>query len=138
MQVPKETGPGGKFIKRKVVKTIFDRNTLPPLAYRKSHSWKIDICAHISFVLFYFDLFRFVSICFVLFRFVLYRNPFNDNSRYPENIFTIDNPKFDQHILDVYWTELQLNKANTSEKATFIWLISTPELSTNTMTLDFI
>ena len=39
---------------------------------------------------------------------------FNDTSRYIEHIFTIDNPKFEKHIPDIYPTELQLNKANTS------------------------
>ena len=33
---------------------------------------------------------------------------FNDTSRYPDDIFTIDNPEFDQHIPDIYPTELQL------------------------------
>ena len=34
------------------------------------------------------------------------------------DIFTIDNPEFEKHIPDIYPTELQLNKANTSEKET--------------------
>ena len=32
------------------------------------------------------------------------------------NIFTIDNPEFEKHITDIYPAELQLNKANTSDK----------------------
>ena len=41
---------------------------------------------------------------------------FNDTSRYLDDIFTIDNPEFYKHIPDMYPTELQLNKANTSDK----------------------
>ena len=41
---------------------------------------------------------------------------FNDTSRYLDDIFTIDNPKFAEHIPDIYPRELQLNKANTSDK----------------------
>ena len=41
---------------------------------------------------------------------------FNDTSRYLHDIFTCDNPEFDKHIPDIYPTELQLNKANTSDK----------------------
>ena len=40
---------------------------------------------------------------------------FNDTSRYLDDIFTIDNPEFEKHILDIYQTELQFNKANTSD-----------------------
>ena len=43
---------------------------------------------------------------------------FNDTSRYLDDIFTIDNPEFEKHIPDIYPTELQLNKANTSDKET--------------------
>ena len=41
---------------------------------------------------------------------------FNDTSRYLGDIFTIDNPEFEKHIPDIYPAELQLNKANTSDK----------------------
>ena len=44
---------------------------------------------------------------------------FNDTSRYLDDIFTIDNPEFEKHVSDIYPTELQLNKANTSDKETF-------------------
>ena len=37
---------------------------------------------------------------------------FNDTSRYLDDIFTIDNPAFPEHIPDIYPRELQLNKAN--------------------------
>ena len=43
---------------------------------------------------------------------------FNDTSRYLDDIFTIDNPEFDKHISDIYPAELQMNKANTSDKET--------------------
>ena len=43
----------------------------------------------------------------------------NDTSRYLDDIFTIDNPEFQKkNIHDIYQTELQLNKANTSDKET--------------------
>ena len=41
---------------------------------------------------------------------------FNDASRYLDDIFTIDNPEFEKHIPDIYPAELQLNKANNSDK----------------------
>ena len=43
---------------------------------------------------------------------------FNDTSRYLDDIFTIENPEFAEHIPDIYPRELQLNKANTSDKET--------------------
>ena len=45
---------------------------------------------------------------------------FNDTSRYLDDILTIDNPEFEQHISDihVYPAELQLNKANACDKET--------------------
>ena len=43
---------------------------------------------------------------------------FIDTSRYLDDIFTIDNPEFEKHIPDIYPAELQLNKANTSDKET--------------------
>ena len=43
---------------------------------------------------------------------------FNDTSRYLDDIFTIDNPTFTEHIPDIYPRELQLNKANTCDKET--------------------
>ena len=43
---------------------------------------------------------------------------FNDTSRYLDDIVTIDNPDFEKHIPDMYPTELQLNKAITSDKET--------------------
>ena len=43
---------------------------------------------------------------------------FNDTSRYLDGIFTIDNSEFEKHIPDIYPTELQLNKAKTTDKET--------------------
>ena len=43
---------------------------------------------------------------------------FNDTSRYLDDIFTIDNPEYAEHKPDIYPRELQLNKANTSDKET--------------------
>ena len=45
---------------------------------------------------------------------------FNDTSRYLDDtcIFTIDNPEFEKYIPDIYHADLQLNKANTSDKET--------------------
>ena len=43
---------------------------------------------------------------------------FNDTSRYLDDIFTIDNPDFEKYIPDIYPAELQLNKANSSDKQT--------------------
>ena len=45
-------------------------------------------------------------------------NMFNDTSRYLDDIFTIDNPAFEKYIPDIYRAELQLNKANPSDKET--------------------
>ena len=45
---------------------------------------------------------------------------FNNTSRYLDDtcIFTIDKPAFTEHIPNIYHAELQLNKANTSDKET--------------------
>ena len=43
---------------------------------------------------------------------------FNDTSRYLDDIFTIDNLEFEKYFPDIYPAELQLNKANTSDKET--------------------
>ena len=44
---------------------------------------------------------------------------FHGTSRYLVDIFTIDNPEFEKHTPGIYRTELQLNKANTSDKETY-------------------
>ena len=41
---------------------------------------------------------------------------FKDTSRYLDDIFTIDNHEFAEHISDIYPRELQLNKANILSK----------------------
>ena len=71
---------------------------------------------------------------------------FNDTSRYRDDMFTIDNPEFEKHIPDVYPAELQLNKANTSDKETSFLDLNIkvmvvtfiPVFTTNAMTLDFL
>ena len=42
----------------------------------------------------------------------------NDTSRCLDDIFIIDNPEAEKYIPDIYPMELQLNKANTSDKET--------------------
>ena len=41
---------------------------------------------------------------------------FKETSRYLDDIYTIDNPEFAEHNNNIYPRELQLNKANTSDK----------------------
>ena len=41
---------------------------------------------------------------------------FNDTSPYLDDVFIIDDHEFEKHIPDTYPVELQLNKANTSDK----------------------
>ena len=43
---------------------------------------------------------------------------FTDTSRYFDDIFTINNPEFVEHISDINPRELQVNKANTLDKET--------------------
>ena len=46
---------------------------------------------------------------------------FNSTSRYLDDLLNIDNPCFEQMVGQVYPTELQLNKANSSDtKALFL------------------
>ena len=40
---------------------------------------------------------------------------FNSTSRYLDDLLNIDNPYFEQMVGQIYPTELQLNKANSSE-----------------------
>ena len=73
---------------------------------------------------------------------------FNDTSLCLDDVFTFDNPEFAEHILDIYPRELQLNKANTSDKETsfldlniklkLLVLIFTQAFTTNAMTLGFL
>ena len=71
---------------------------------------------------------------------------FNDTSRYLDDIVTIDNPEFEKNIPDIYPTELQLNKANTSYKGTSFLVLNIKDIgsdvhtsfTTNAMTSDFL
>ena len=51
---------------------------------------------------------------------------FNSTSRYLDDLFNIDNPYFEQMVGQIYPTELQLNKANSSdtEAPFFVWNLS--------------
>ena len=57
---------------------------------------------------------------------------FNDTSRYLDDIFTVDNPEFAEHIPDIYPRELQLNKANTSDKETSFLDLNIKVVGSNT------
>ena len=74
------------------------------------------ICAPLIRICFYFMR----KILYLTFTNLLYDliDLFNDTSQYLGDMFTIDYPEFEKHIPDIYPTELQLNKANTSEKET--------------------
>ena len=43
---------------------------------------------------------------------------FNSTSRYLDDLLNIDNPYFEQMVGQIYPTELQLNKANSSDNET--------------------
>ena len=58
----------------------------------------------------------------------------NDTSRYLDDIVTIDNPEFAEHISDIYSRELQLNKANTSDKETSFLVINIKVIRSNIYT----
>ena len=62
---------------------------------------------------------------------------FNDTSRYRDDIFTIDNPEFVEHIPDIYPREFQLNKPNTSDKETSFLDLNIKVLSSNIHTSVF-
>ena len=40
---------------------------------------------------------------------------FNSTSRYLDDLLNVDNPYFEQMVGQIYYTELQLNKANSSD-----------------------
>ena len=44
----------------------------------------------------------------------------SSTSRYLDDLLNIDNPYFEQMVGQIYPTELQLNKANSSDKAPFL------------------
>ena len=56
---------------------------------------------------------------------------FNDTSRYLDDIFTIDNPAFSEHIPDIYSRELHLNKANTSDTETYFLALNIKIIGSN-------
>ena len=56
---------------------------------------------------------------------------FNDISRYLDDIFTIDNPEIVEHIPDIYPRELQLNKANISDKETSFLCLNIKVIGSN-------
>ena len=64
---------------------------------------------------------------------------FNNTSRYLDDIFNINNVYFDNMVSQIYPSELQLNKANTSDtEAAFLDLylsIFLPKLMINVTTL---
>ena len=46
---------------------------------------------------------------------------FNSTSRYLDNLLNIDNTYFEQMVGQIYPTELQLNKANSSDTVAPFW-----------------
>ena len=46
---------------------------------------------------------------------------FNSTSRYLDDLLNIDNPYFDQMVGQIYPTELQLKKANSSDTEAPFW-----------------
>ena len=46
---------------------------------------------------------------------------FNSTSRYLDDLINIYNPYFEQMIGQIYPTELQLNKANSSDTEALFW-----------------
>ena len=46
---------------------------------------------------------------------------FNSTSRYLDGLLNIDNPYFEQMVGQIYPTELQLNKANSSDTEAPFW-----------------
>ena len=62
-------------------------------------------------------VFQWVLIVLLLLQICFYfvmRETFNSTSRYLDNLLNIDNPYFEQMVGQIYPTELQLNKANSS------------------------
>ena len=47
---------------------------------------------------------------------------FNSTSRYLDDLLNIDNPYFKQMVGQIYLTELQLNKANSSDTDLRFWI----------------
>ena len=51
---------------------------------------------------------------------------FNSISRYIDDLLNIDNPYFEQMVGQIYSTELQLNKANSSNTEAAYWTRTCP------------
>ena len=51
---------------------------------------------------------------------------FNSTSRYLDDLLNIDNPCFEQMVSQIYTTELQLNKANSSDTEAPFWTLTCP------------
>ena len=51
---------------------------------------------------------------------------FNSTSRYLDGLLNIDNPCFEQMVSQIYPTELQLNKANSSDTEALFWTLTCP------------
>ena len=49
---------------------------------------------------------------------------FNNTSRYLDDILNINNVYFDNMVSQIYPSELQLNKANTSDTEAFFFLLA--------------
>ena len=47
---------------------------------------------------------------------------FNSTSKYLNDLLNIDNPYFEQMVSQIYSTELQLNKANSSDIEAPFWI----------------
>ena len=61
---------------------------------------------------------------------------FSYNSRYLDDIFTILSPELEKLIPDIYPTELQFNKANTSDKETSFLYLSIKVIGSDTSIYD--
>ena len=52
---------------------------------------------------------------------------FNSTSRYLDDFLNIDNPYFEQMVGQIYPTEIQLNKANSSDTEAPFWTWPCPQ-----------
>ena len=53
---------------------------------------------------------------------------FNSTSRYLDDLLKIDNSYFEQMVSQIYPTELQLNKSNSSDTEAIFWTCTCPLL----------
>ena len=54
-------------------------------------------------------------LCQTIIKLILLKQAFNSTSRYLDDLLNTDNPYFEQMVGQIYPTELQLNKANSSD-----------------------